>query len=128
MVEIFVEFLFELFINTVGEVLFEIGLQSFKDSAKKNGTEYPLLAFLGYSLLGAVAGGLSLLIFPQYFIRVGKYHGVGLIVIPVIAGMAMSGIGTLRKKTGKQLIRLDSFVYGFIFAFCMTLIRFLFAK
>jgi membrane protease YdiL (CAAX protease family) len=55
-------------------------------------------------------------------------HGIGLLISPLLAGLVMSLIGSLRRRRGMSVIRLDSFGYGFIFAFGMGLIRFLFTK
>jgi hypothetical protein len=38
----------------------------------------------------------------------------------------MAGFGWLLERSGKRRLRLDSFVYGFIFAFPMALVRFYF--
>lgn len=37
-------------------------------------------------------------------------------------------LGRMRRRQGKELIRLDSFMYGFVFALAMTLIRFFWGK
>ena len=43
-------------------------------------------------------------------------------------GLAMMGIGHLRKKRGEAAIRIDMFFYAFSFAFCMALMRFVYTK
>ena len=53
---------------------------------------------------------------------------VSLSIAPLLAGLVMSAIGSIRRGRGMPVIRLDSFAYGFIFAFGMALIRFLFTK
>ena len=84
------------------------------------------LAAIGYCLLGLFLGGLSLLVFPEPFVRSERFPGVNLIITPALTGLAMSSIGRLREKQGKYTIKLDSFVYGFLFAFAMALVRFLY--
>ena len=84
----------------------------------------PLLAGLGYCLLGLVVGGLSLLVFPNSFVRSERFHGINLVITPLLAGLVMAGIGRLRANRGEPLIRLDSFAYGFTFAFAMAAVRF----
>lgn len=51
-----------------------------------------------------------------------------LLITPLLAGLSMSGIGVLRERKGKTIIRLDSFSFGFIFAFGMALVRFMYTK
>jgi H+/Cl- antiporter ClcA len=84
------------------------------------------LALVGYVLLGAVAGALSILVFPHSFIHSDRFHGISLLVTPVLAGLVMSAVGWLREKREQNLIRLDTFGYGAVFAFGFALVRFLF--
>jgi hypothetical protein len=39
----------------------------------------------------------------------------------------MSAIGIWRRRRGKELIRLDRFAYGYLFALAMGIIRFVYA-
>ena len=124
--EILFEVVFEFILQVFGELLFEVGLRSVSEPFKDRETRNPVLAFIGYALAGAVVGALSLSVIPRPLFRTAGFHGVSLIVSPLLAGAAMSGLGWLRRRQGKRLLRLDSFVYGAIFAFGMALVRFLF--
>jgi hypothetical protein len=126
--ELFFEVILEFLLQVVAELLWELGLRGLAEVFRKRETHSPVLAFLGYALLGLLTGGLSLLIFPHRFIRRTTFHGISLVITPLLAGLAMSGVGMLRRRQGKSVMRLDSFSYGFIFAFGMALIRFLFAS
>jgi hypothetical protein len=53
-------------------------------------------------------------------------HGVNLLITPTLVGLTMATIGWLRRREGKLVTQLESFVYGFLFAFGMALIRFYF--
>lgn len=125
--ELLFQFIFEFILQLFGEVLVELGLHTllaapFKDREGRN----PLLAVIGYVILGSAVGGLSLLIFPQSFVRSSSLHGISLLITPLLAGTAMAGVGWLRMRQGKRLLRLDSFGYGAVFAFGMALVRFLY--
>ena len=129
--EIFFQILFEFILQIVAEILMELGLHSIAQVFHGRKTRNPVFAFVGYALLGVIVGGLSLFIFPRPLIRSASFHGInlhgiGLLISPLLAGFVMSAIGSLRRKRGMRVIRLDSFGYGFIFAFGMSLIRFLF--
>jgi hypothetical protein len=126
MIELIAELLLELLLQLVGEIVTELGFRSLGEPFVSRERQNPLLAGLGYCLFGLIFGGLSLLIFPKSFVRSENFHGVSLLITPVLAGLAMSAIGKLRERQGKTLLRLDSFVYGFLFAFPMALIRFLY--
>jgi hypothetical protein len=126
--EILFEVVFELILQVVGEVLFEVGLRSVSEPLKNRETRNPILAFIGYGVAGAGVGGLSLLVFPQSLVPTVGFRGASLIASPILAGAAMAGMGWLRRRQGKRLLRLDRFVYGAVFAFGMALVRFLFTS
>lgn len=128
--EIILEFVlqafFEFLLQIVGEVLFELGWRGVAEVFKRKPRQNPALAFIGYALLGLIMGGLSLLFFPEHFIRDRSLRLVNLVITPCLAGFCMSALGAWRQNRGLSTIRLDSFSYGFIFAFGMALIRSLF--
>ena len=126
--EILFEILFETVLQVVFEVLAEAGLHACAQVFRKREERNPIWAGIGYALLGLGVGGLSLLIFPQSLIHRTRYHGASLILTPLLGGMAMSAVGWIRRRKGESLIRLDTFSSGFIFAFGMALIRFLFTQ
>lgn len=132
MLELLFEFLFqivfEFILQIFGELLVELGLRSLAEPFYEREARNPFLAVIGYALLGFVAGGLSLLIFPHSFVRSTKLHGISLLITPLLAGLAMSLVGSLRRRQGEQMIRLDSFGCGFIFAFGMAFVRLLFTR
>ena len=126
--EVIFQFVFEILIQIFVEVLFEIGLQSIAETIKRPTTGNPLLATIGYSLLGLIAGGASLLAFPAEFIHDPTRRLVNLAVSPTVAGLAMMLIGRWRRRRGQDLVRLDHFSYGFLFAICMAVVRFQWAS
>ena len=79
-------------------------------------------------LLGALSGASSLIFFPHPLVHPSRAHGISLIVSPVIAGLVMSQIGRFLRSRGKRTIQLESFVYGFTFAFAMAVVRLLFVR
>lgn len=127
--EIILELLFEIFgefiLQFVFEALSEAGLHLFKKPEQRSPSS-PWLAIAGYALLGALCGGLSLWVFPSFFIQSHVGRGIGLVVTPLLAAGAMALVGAWRRKRGEELIRLDRFTYGYVFAFAMAAIRFSF--
>jgi hypothetical protein len=116
--------LLEFAVEIFGELLLELGLRSLGEPFVAREERNAVLAAIGYVLLGFLFGALSLLVFPESFVRSENFHGINLIITPVLAGLAMAGIGRLRERKGQTTIRLDSFAYGFLFAFAMALVRF----
>ena len=124
--EFLVQFVLEFLLQIFGELLIELGLRSLGEPFVHREQRNPILAAVGYCVLGFIMGGLSLLIFPKSFVRSERFHGINLIITPVLAGLVMGLIGRLRELKGKTVIRLDSFLYGFLFALAMASIRFLY--
>ncbi|HXF10711.1 MAG TPA: hypothetical protein VN625_08005 [Desulfuromonadaceae bacterium] len=123
--EVILQIFFELLLQFIGEVACEFGLQSLSEIFHRKPN--PWLAGIGYILLGAGIGGLSLLVARSTFIHHPTLRIANLFLTPLLAGLLMAAIGHWRRKRGQDLIRLDRFGYGFLFAFSMALVRFLYA-
>ena len=123
--ELLAQLLLEVLVEFFPELLLELVWRSLREALEPRAERDPVLAFFGYALLGAGAGGLSLLPFPHAFVHGSRWHGTSLIVSPVLAGVGMSIVGWIRRRRGETLIRLDTFPYGFSFAFGVALVRFL---
>jgi hypothetical protein len=108
------------------EVLAEMGSRKISDSMRPRPN--PWLASIGYLLIGGLAGFVSLLVFPEGFIDSPKGRMINLIVTPLAAGALMGALGAWRKSRGQELVRLDHFTYGLLFALAMSLMRFWWAE
>ena len=73
-------------------------------------------------------GGISLLFAPYPLFHPSRVHGISLVASPVLTGLGMSLVGASRQKRSKRVVQLESFSYGFAFAFGMALVRFLFTS
>ena len=122
--ELLLGFIVEVIIPVVGELAFELLLHSLGQPFVSRERRNPVFAGIGYFLLGLILGGLSVLVFPRSFIRSERFHGINLLITPLVAGFVMGAVGRWRARHGETLLRLDSFVYGFLFAFAMALVRF----
>lgn len=122
--ELLLEFLFEIL---AGEfVAFDIRL--FRKLFAKSPAAKQALAIPGYLLLGVLFGFLSLLLFPHPLMHPTRFHGISLLISPILAGLFMSFMGWEIRRHGKKSVRIESFGYGFLFAFGMAIIRLVFAK
>ena len=126
--EIVFELIFEGIVYLLGELIVELGFRSLGETIASRHERNPILAGIGYALLGTIAGGVSLLIFPEPFVRSERFHGINLLISPVLAGLGMAGLGWLLDRSGKRRLQLDSFVFGFIFALPMAIVRFLYTS
>lgn len=125
MLEFIVEILGEFLLQALGEALMELGFHSLAEPFRK--PPNPWLAALGYAIFGALAGGLSLLVFPAHLTPAGLPRLANLLLTPLAVGLCMSAMGAWRSKRGDILLRIDRFSYGYLFALTMALVRFQFA-
>lgn len=117
----------ELLLQVLFEVLAEFGLRSLGEPFRQRREASPWLAALGYTIYGAAAGGLSLLVFPLAMLQHPAARIANLALTPLLSGLAMSLVGAWRRRRGDELIRLDRFSYGVMFALAMALVRYFFA-
>jgi hypothetical protein len=115
------ELLFQLF----GELLIELGLQAVAEPFRRQPNVW--LAVIGYLVLGAGVGALSLWLFPGHLTRDGWPRLLNLVVTPVLAGAAMALMGRWRARRGDPVLRIDRFACGYLFALAVAVVRFNFA-
>jgi hypothetical protein len=123
------EFIFELLFELFGELLLQLALELLAElGLRAVGRPFakplhPLAGGVGYALLGAIAGGLSLWWFPQLFIASHAGRIANVIVTPLLSGGAMAMLGAWRRRHDQRTVLIDRFAYAFIFAMAMALIR-----
>jgi hypothetical protein len=127
-VEILIEILFEVVVPLFAEFLAELALHELVRFPWVRKTGRVILTAIIYFGVGVVAGLISLLIFPKAFARSSTLPGISLVITPVLGGLLMSYIAWFRVRTWDWTIRLETFAYGFLFAFAMTLLRFYFSE
>lgn len=118
------ETLFEILAQAVFEVAAEVGLRSLVEPFQRSRPTNPFLAGVGYLLYGAIAGDLSLLI-PRLFTIPLWLRVLNVVVTPVACGLIMVKLGQIREKRGEKPIRINRFLYGYLFALAMAVVRFI---
>jgi hypothetical protein len=126
MIEFLLQIIGEFILQIVVEALFALGYSSLAETFKQ--PPNPWLAALGFLLFGAIAGGLSLLVFPSNLTPAGLPRVANLIFTPLLVGLCMSAIGAWRSKRGNLVLRIDKFWYGYCLALALALVRFRFAS
>lgn len=126
-IEIVVGILIELLFPVLLELLFFLGFDSLASSLKERKEVNKYLALFGCLMLGSIVGCLSLVIYPKHIFNSNPLPGIGLIISPAAAGLAMKKIGDTRLKAGKKVSTLTTFWGGALFAFAYSLWRFLYA-
>lgn len=124
MLEVLFEVVGEFLIQMLGEVLLQMGFDTLAAPFQRSSNVW--LAALGYASYGAIMGGLSLLLFPHNLVP-PAWRVVNLIVAPLMAGSLLALWGAWQAKRHEVTLRYDRFVYGFLFAFALGVIRFKFS-
>lgn len=110
LLQIFLEFL----VQVVGGILLDLILHTSSRVPRLSKSSNALHTAFLFFVVGCAIGGFSVWLFPQAFIRSSTLHGMSLVITPTIAGLVMSAIGWFRLRTGKLVVHLESFSYGFI--------------
>lgn len=108
-----VEAVFEIFAQIVAEILAEIGLRSLAEPFKRSEEINPILSGVGYSLFGALVGGLSLFL-PRVFTAPTWMRLLNLLITPIVCGLIMAYVGKVRTRRGDEPMRMDTFMYGYL--------------
>ena len=124
--------LFELFAEVVLQLLIEaicsLFARIFRGVAEGAEAGSPVFAAAGYLVLGVMAGFASFLVLPHHLVRPSRFHGISLLISPLVTGIIMSQIGALLRRKDKSTVRIESFLYGFTFALGVAVIRLVFVR
>jgi hypothetical protein len=121
-----VEALFQL----LAELVFQFVVEGVLDLlfGKTLGDARPLVRFLCFLVLGALFGGLSLLVLPAHLVHDRELRYVAVLTVPILLGSVMARIGRAKAKRGTAPNDLEHFFASWGFAFTFGAIRILFAR
>jgi hypothetical protein len=85
----------------------------------------PMLKACAYVAGGWLLGMLSLWLVPQAMIHNYWLRLAYLVLAPLASGLVMSWIGSWRARHDKDVVGMETFAYGFCFAFTVSLVRFI---
>lgn len=119
----FLELLLEFLAQAAFELLAELGVRCLAEPFKRPEPASPVMAAVGYLIYGAISGGLSLL-FPKMFVVSKSIRLANLIITPIACGFVMAWFGRFRERRGAETVRLDTFMYGYLFALSMAIVRY----
>jgi hypothetical protein len=122
--ELLVYFFAELLLNLGGELLGELGAAA--ANRRRTGKAKPVFMAIGFAILGGLLGWLSLLIFPNLFIKSPALRVVNLFVMPLVVGMIRLGVA--RWMAGKKEFEFTAspFANAAMFAFFFSWVRLIF--
>jgi hypothetical protein len=108
----------------LGEVLLELGFAAFK-AAYDRANWNPVIASVGYLLLGGAFGAGFVWLLPYRLVPPGPFPGISIMLAPLASGLAMYALGKYRRAHGHTTTNLATFHGGAAFAFGASLVRFL---
>jgi hypothetical protein len=125
LLESFFELLLELVLEALGEFILTLGWESFAHALRGTRKANPVLAMLGWAVIGSICGVISALLFPERLLPPSRLPGMSLIVAPLVSGALMKTFGDRGRESGKDTTMLATFWGGTIFAFTVAATRFL---
>ncbi len=126
--EIFIEILIELIGQILIELLARFGILGISAALGFKKSQNPAITAFGYIIIASVSGALSVHFFPSYFIKRYELRVGYLVLAPILVGLMMGLPGKLRADKHKEPIRIDSFLFGYIFALTFAAVRFFFIE
>jgi hypothetical protein len=125
-VEIILEILIQLVWEVLGQLMVELGWESLAHACRRKREANPILAGIGWVLVGAFSGGISAAIFPHRILPWARTPGISLLAAPIATGLLMKLLGDWRRQAGKGTTILATFWGGAIFAFAFSATRLFF--
>jgi hypothetical protein len=123
-----VQFILEVLLQFAADLFAELGFEALQEVARPSRPPHQGLATFGYSLVGAAAGGLSLIWFPIRFAGSIGLRLATLGLAPAVSAL-MLWIGlTLLARPADPAARRRRFWYAYAFGLAFALIRFTYGK
>jgi hypothetical protein len=122
------EVILEFLLTLLFELFFEVGSRNFANAFELSKDHNRYAAFFGYIMLAIFGALFSLTIFPHHLIRPPALQILNVCLTPILSGTLMSFVGKRLRAKEARVIKLDSFFYGWLFAFVFALIRLIYAK
>ena len=121
--------LLEVFAETlllmVMEALAEVGIHLARGKVAHPASRSQWRLMLGYPLLGALAGALSLWVFPHSLAHGAHGRLAALLLSPLLAALSTVALGTWRARRGQSPVAIDRMAYAYLFALGLAVVRYI---
>jgi hypothetical protein len=97
---VFAEVFLEIFLEVTATALFDLALRAIAKVFETLRFATPVIASIGYTLLGALAGGLSVFVYPHPLVHPSRLHGINLFVSPIVTGFVL--VWLFNEATGRE--------------------------
>src|ERR1700738_1611394 len=98
--EILAEALVQILLGVAADVLSR-AIRKFFVAARRVGR---VLSTLVFAVAGYAAGFFSIIVFPHPLVHPSHFHGVSLLISPVVTGLAMALIGNVVRRRGRKSV------------------------
>jgi hypothetical protein len=124
LLEVFAEALLQI----VLEALAEVGIHIVRGKVDHPESRSKWRLLLGYPILGALVGALSLLVFSHSLAH-GHYGRLAtLLLAPLLAAGTTVAIGKMRARRGQEPVNIDRMAYAYLFALGLAAVRYVWAS
>jgi uncharacterized membrane protein len=121
LLEVFAEALLQIAM----EALAEVGIHLARGKVEHPESRSKWRLIVGYPILGAIAGGLSLLVFPHSLAHGHNGRLATLLLVPVFAAATTVALGRWRARRGQEPVNIDRMAYAYLFALGMAAVRYI---
>ena len=122
-----VQFICEVLLQIVGDVLAELGWNALREVFRPSQPPRRGLVLVGYSIIGAALGGLSLLVFPKHFAAGMPLRIATLALAPIASALVVAPMLPLLRRPGEPGDIWPRFWNAYVFSLTFALIRFAYA-
>jgi hypothetical protein len=120
LLEVFAEALLQIAL----EALAEVGIHLARGKVEHSESRSKWRLLLGYPMLGAMAGGLSLLVFPHSLAQGHNGRLATLLLAPLLAAGTTVALGRWRARRGQPPVNIDRMAYAYLFALGLAAVRY----
>ena len=96
------DLLFEVLSQVLLEAIVALIDRSIRNVTEASNAIHPMLAALGYFLLGLVFAIPTVRFYPHPIFRPSTFHGISLVISPLVTGLVMSQIGAALRRNGSR--------------------------
>jgi hypothetical protein len=122
-----VQFISEVLLQIAGDVLTELGWNALREVFRPSHPPVRGLVPVGYSIIGAALGGLSLLVFPKHFAASMPLRLATLALAPIASALAVAPALPLLRRPAEPEDIWRRFWNAYAFSLTFALIRFAYA-
>ena len=121
------QFLGEVLLQLVGQALVELGWYSVREAIAPSRPPRRIPGILGHAILGAVLGGLSLLILPKHLAIGTGLRIATLVLAPLMSALATIPAAAVLCRFGRTPDTQWWFGNAYVFGLSFALVRFFYA-